>query len=172
MRKLSLLTYSIYELQKIDINHSLKIMNMLCDAEENNIRLQAPLASWIYLNDKKDIKMGPKMKQIIKDMYAKYPTPSQDNALKFLKSYKNKEFNKFYKSYIAENLRRDDNDFKDEMRELIKTLKKEKNISNYKICKLADVDMGNFHSFYELKKNDKLSKEKVKNIVSACNQLN
>lgn len=171
MRKLSLKTYSIYELRKINVDHSLKIMNMLYDVEKNNVRLLAPLVTWLYLNSKNNINAGQNVSKLLKDIYKKYPNVSEENMLNYLKHSKNEELNKYYKSYVSENQRRDEDEFKDKMRNLIKILKSEKDLSNYEICKRAKVDAGNFHSFYSLNRNDRLSKEKIKTIVQICNDI-
>lgn len=168
MRKLSLQTYSIYELKKIDFDHSLRIMNMLYDAETDNVRLIAPLVTWLYLNNKRNIETGPKVSEILKDAFDKYPDIKEENMLSYLKNSKNNELKKFYLSFISENKRRDEDEFKNKMRNLIKSLKKNKGLSNYRICKLAKVDIGNFHSYFELNKNDRLSKEKIKTIIQVC----
>ena len=172
MRKLSLLTYSLYELRRIDFDHSLKIMNMLYDAENDNVRLLPPLVTWLYLNDKQKLEMGDNVRKTLDDMYGKYPNISEENALEYLKNSDNEELNKFYKSFVSENLRRDEDYFKNSTRQIIESLQKEKNFSSYKICKLANVDVGNFHAFYKLKKNNRLSSKKLMEIVSICNELN
>lgn len=172
MKKLSLQTYSLYELRKIDFDHSLKIMNMLYDVEKDNVRLLPPLVTWLYLNDKKKLETGKSVRRILDDMYDKFPNISEENALEYLKNSNNEELNKYYKSYISENLRRDENYFKDNVRELINSFQKEKGFSNYKICKLANVDVGNYHSFIKLNKNDKISLKKLMKIIEICNELN
>lgn len=171
MKKLSLATYNIYELKKIDVNHTLKIKNMLNDVENNNIRLLAPLATFIYLGNHINLQVGPKLCAITSDMFKKYPNISEENALKYLKNSKNIDLNKYYESYISENQRRDENELKNKFRNGIKKLQKEKGISNYKICKLANVDVGNFHSFYELNRNERLSVNKLETILNICISL-
>lgn len=168
MKKLSLKTYNIYQLRRLDETHSLKIKNMLNDVEYTNIRLLAPLASFIYLGNYRDMSVGPKLSKVVKDMFKKYPEVSEENALKYLKNSKDEELNKYYHSFISENMRRDENELKDRYRRVIKKTQQEKKISNYKICKLAKVDMGNFHSFYELNRNDRLSINKLETILNVC----
>lgn len=168
MKKLSLKTYNIYQLRKLDETHSLKIKNMLNDVEYTNIRLLAPLATFIYLGNYKDMSVGPKLGAVVKDMFKKYPEVSEENALKYLKNSKDLDLVKYYESFISENMRRDENEIKNKFRKGIKILQKQKRLSNYKICKLANVDVGNFHSFYELNKNDRLSVNKLETILNVC----
>ena len=168
MKKLSLKTYNIYSLKRLDEKHTLKIMNMLNDVEYNNPRLLAPLATFIYLSNYKDLSVGPKLSKIVKDMFSKYPNINEDNALKYLKESKNIDLNKYYNSFISENMRRDENDIKNKLRKGIKKLKDEKSMSNYKICKLANIDVGNFHSFIELNRNEKLSVKNLQNVLNIC----
>ena len=168
MKKLSLKTHNIYSLKKIDEKHSLKIMNMLNDVEYTNPRLLAPLASFIYLGNYRDLSVGPKLSKVVKEMFELYPDISEESALKYFKESNNIDLNKYYESFISENMRRDENELKNKLRNGIRKLKTEKNISNYKICKLSNVDVGNFHSFYELNKNEKLSVSKLENILNMC----
>lgn len=168
MKKLSLKTYNVYQLRKLDETHSLKIKNMLNDVEYTNIRLLAPLATFIYLGNYKDMSVGPKLGAVVKDMFKKYPEVSEENALKYLKNHKDDEINRYYHSYIAENTRRDETELKNRYRRVIKKTQKQKGLSNYKICKLANIDMGNFHSFYELNRNDRLSVNKLETILNIC----
>lgn len=171
MKKLSLATYNIYELKRLDFDHTLKIKNMLNDVEDSNVRLLAPLATFIYLGNHINLQVGPKLYAVTSDMFKKYPNISEENALKYLKNSQNIDLKKYYESYTSENQRRDENDLKNKFRKGIKKLQKEKNISNYKICKLANVDMGNFHSFYELNKNERLSVNKLEAILNVCINL-
>lgn len=165
------MTYSIYELKKIDVDHSLKLNKMLNDVETNNHRLLAPLATYIYLSDKKMLNVGKQLGEVVKDMFDKYPNISQENAIKYLTNSKNMDLNSFAKSFISENLRRDENEIKNRIRESIKTMQKHKNFTNYEICKKASVDMGNFHSFYELNRNNRLSLKKLIEISDICYKL-
>lgn len=168
MKKLSLKTYNIYSLKKIDENHTLKIMNMLNDVEYKNPRLLAPLAAFIYLSNYRNLSVGPKLNKVVKDMFNKYPDITEQNALKYLKESDNVDLNKYYSSFVSENMRRDENDIKDKLRSGIRKLKNEKNISNYKICKLANVDVGNFHSFLQLNRNEKMSVKSLQQILNIC----
>lgn len=171
MRKLSLRTYNIYELKKIDINHTLKIKNMLKDVEKRNPRLIAPLATFLYLENHNDISAGPNLEAVLKDMFNKYPKVSEENALKYLKNSKDDEINRYYYAYTSENMRRDQNELKNKFREDIKILQKRKKLTNYKICKLSNTDPGNFHTFYELNRNNRLSVEKLRSILNVCIKL-
>ena len=168
MRKLSLKTFNIYELKKIDINHTLKIKNMLEDVEKRNPRLIAPLATFLYLGNYKDMSVGPKLEKIVKDMFAKYPVVSEENALEYLKNSKDDEINRYYYAYTSENMRRDQNELKNKLRDDIKIFQKRKNLSNYKICKLTNTDPGNFHAFYELNRNDRMSVNRLRSILNMC----
>ena len=171
MRKLSLRTYNVYELKKIDIDHTLKIGKMLDDVENRNSRLLAPLATFIYLGNYKEMSVGPKLDAVVKDMFKKYPVVSEANALKYLKNSEDDEISRYYYAYVSENMRRDQNELKNKFRDDIKIYQKRKNISNYKICKLTNTDPGNFHSFYELNKNDRLSVKKLRTILNTCIKL-
>lgn len=168
MRKLSLKTYSVYELKKIDFDHSLKIKNMMNDVENDNPRLLAPLATFLYLGNHCNLSIGPKLAKVVNDMFNKYPEISEENALKYLKASKDDAINRFYHSFVSENTRRDENELKNKLRDDIKIYQKRKNISNYKMCKLTNTDIGNFHSFYELNRNEKLSVKKLRMILKAC----
>lgn len=171
MRKLSLRTYNVYELKKIDIDHTLKIGKMLDDVENKNPRLLAPLATFIYLGNHINLQVGPRLGAVVNDMFKKYPIVSETNALKYLKNSKDDEINRYYYAYTSENMRRDQNELKNKLRDDIKIYQKRKNLSNYKICKLTETDPGNFHSFYELNRNDKLSVKKLRSILNVCINL-
>lgn len=171
MRKLSLRTYNVYELKKIDIDHTLKIMNMLEDVEGRNPRLLAPLATFLYLGNYKEMPVGPRLEKVVQDMFKKYPVVSEANALKYLKNCEDDEISRYYYAYVSENMRRDQNELKNKLRDDIKIYQKRKNLSNYKICKLTNTDPGNFHSFYELNRNDKLSVKKLRAILNTCIKL-
>ena len=168
MRKLSLRTYNVYELKKIDIDHTLKIGKMLDDVEKKNPRLLAPLATFIYLGNYKEMPVGPKLDVVVKDMFKKYPVVSEANALKYLKDNEDDELSRYYRSYMSENMRRDENEIKNRYRRIIQDVQKEKNISNYKLCKLSNTDQGNFHSFFKLNRNDRLSTKKLSLVLSIC----
>lgn len=166
MKKLSLKTYSKYQLIRLDVTHTLKIRKMIYDVEHTNIRLLAPLATYLYLNNYNQETVGPRLAEVLNDMYEKYPNISEANALEYLKNSKNLDLNKYYNSFISENIRRDENDIKDKYRNAIVKFKKQKDISNYKICKLVGIDVGNFHSFYVLNRNEKLSVSKLEKIIN------
>lgn len=51
---------------------------------------------------------------------------------------------------------------------ILKYFKKRKNLSNYKICKLTNTDPGNFHAFYELNRNDRMSVNRLRSILNMC----
>ena len=168
MKKLSLKTYNIYSLKRIDENHSLKIKNMLNDVEYRNPRLLAPLACFLYLGNYSDMSVGPKLSKVVKEMFSLYPNVNEENALEYMKKSDNVELNKYYNSFVSENMRRDENEIKNKLRNGINKIKNEKKISNYRICKLANIDVGNFHSFLELKRNEKLSVKNLENVLNVC----
>ena len=110
----------------------------------------------------------PRLEKVVQDMFKKYPVVSEANALKYLKNCEDDEISRYYYAYVSENMRRDQNELKNKFRDDIKIYQKRKNLSNYKICKLTNTDPGNFHSFYELNKNDKLSVKKLRTILNVC----
>lgn len=171
MKKISLKYYSINQLKKFNQDHSLKIKTMLKDVENNNHRLLAPLATFIYLSNKTNLNTGEYLGSVTKDMFKKYPVITEENALLFLNDSKIEDLNAFAKSFKAENARRDENEFKDRIRKSIQIMQKQKNFSNYEICKRANIDVGNFHSFYVLNKNNKLSVKKLLEISDVCYKM-
>ena len=171
MRKLSLKTYSVYMMKQTCEEHCLKIKIMFQEVEEGNRRLLAPLATWLYLTEKRTLETGKELRKVLKDMFEKYPEISEENALMYLENSDDEDLNKFYNSFISQNLRRDETEYKNRMRKMINIIKDEKHLSNYKICKLCRVDNGNFHSFMQLERNDRISSKKLSMILRICHDL-
>lgn len=167
MKKLSLKTYSIYELRKLNNDHSLKVLKML--KNNDNPRLLAPIAVYAYLsNIKENNSFNKNTNEILSNMYSEYPDNNENNALRYLQLSHNDELVKFYNSYVSENMRRDEKDIKSKYKKAIYKLQKEKKISNYKVCKLANIDFGNYHSFFQLNNYNRLSVAKLENALNVC----
>ena len=58
---------------------------------------------------------------------------------------------------------------KDELRKKIRVIKDKHDLTNYRICQIADINRGNFELFFSKNMNDRLSLEKCKKVLCALN---
>jgi hypothetical protein len=164
MRKLSLKTYSTYSLKRMSYVNSLNLKKLLIEYETQNSRLFVPLLCWCYLNYKK-VENNTNLSYHLKNVYKQYPNINEQNMLSYLKDSNEEELQKYYHSFTSENIRRDESDSKNTYRERILRMKKEKNISSYKLCKMSNTNIGNFYAFLNKGDNNKISLKKCREIM-------
>jgi hypothetical protein len=168
MKKLSLKTYSLYCIKEFRQQNTMKLENLLQECEEGNSRLTAPFLCWCYLSDK-NIAESTLMKRYFDKFDSYLMKNKEQNLLMYLRLTNDLDFQKYYNSFLKENLKRDDNPEKDELREKIRVIKDKHNLTNYRICQIADINRGNFELFFSKNMNDRLSLEKCKKVLCALN---
>ena len=164
MRKLSLRTYNTYSLKRMSCCHSLSLKKLLKEYETQNSRLFAPLLCWCYLNEK-DVNNNTQLSYHLEMLNNMYPQVSEDNLLLYLQNCDDKECQKYYHSFMSENMRRNETEKKNTYRRRIIKKKRELNLSDYQLCKLAKVNSGNFNAFFYKQDNNKLSLKKCRELM-------
>ena len=93
-----------------------------------------------------------------------YPTISEENVLSYLQNCEDVECKKYCHSFLSENIRRDETE-KNAYRKCIIKIKKQTKLSAYKLCKLANINSGNYDSFFNKGNNNKLSLKKCRELM-------
>ena len=164
MRKLSLRTYNTYSLKRMSCCHSLSLKKLLKEYETQNSRLFAPLLCWCYLNEK-DVINNTQLYYHLEMLNNMYPQVSEDNLLLYLQNCDDKECQKYYHSFMSENMRRNETEKKNTYRRRIIKKKRELNLSDYQLCKMAKINSGNFDAFFYKQDNNKLSLKKCRELM-------
>lgn len=164
MRKLSLRTYNTYSLKRMSCCHSLSLKKLLKEYETQNSRLFAPLLCWCYLNEK-DVINNTQLSYHLEMLNNMYPQVSEDNLLLYLQNCDDKECQKYYHSFMSENMRRNETEKKNTYRRRIIKKKRELNLSDYQLCKMAKINSGNFDAFFYKQDNNKLSLKKCRELM-------
>ena len=164
MRKLSLRTYNTYSLKRMSCCHSLSLKKLLKEYETQNSRLFAPLLCWCYLNEK-DVINNTQLSYHLEMLNKMYPQVSEDNLLLYLQNCDDKECQKYYHSFMSENMRRNETEKKNTYRRRIIKKKRELNLSDYQLCKLAKVNSGNFNAFFYKQENNKLTLKNCRELM-------
>lgn len=159
MREISLKGFSRRYLIQLSHGHNLKINEMLVEVGTCNIRLYAPLLIWCYLTDKIVTKESRIYGELL-ILRKLYPEPKEEDLIEYCQESRNRELNKFIKSFIAYNRRKDTNELKDGYRDCIKRFQSELGLSAYQISKLTDIQTSNFYSWYNKNDNRKISLKK------------
>ena len=162
MRKLSLRTYNTYSLKRMSYCHSLSLKKLLKEYETQNSRLFVPLLCWCYLNEK-DVNNNTQLSlEMLNNMYSQV---SEDNILLYLQNCDDEECQKYYHSFMSENMRRNETEKKNTYRRRIINMKEKTKITAYQLCKLAKVNSGNFDAFFYKEDNNKLSLKKCRELM-------
>ena len=164
MRKLSLRTYNTYSLKRMSCCHSLSLKKLLKEYETQNSRLFAPFLCWCYLNEK-DVINNTQLSYHLEMLNNMYPQVSEDNLLLYLQNCDDKECQKYYHSFMSENMRRNETEKKNTYRRRIIKKKRELNLSDYQLCKMAKINSGNFDAFFYKQDNNKLSLKKCRELM-------
>lgn len=152
MKKLSLKTFSYYYLRRLNENHHFKVNQMLQDVENKNVRLYAPLLAWCYLT-KKDVSKKSKLTSDLSSLNA-FGQINEYTFLTYCQTSSNLELQKFVQSFQSENKRREnDKNLKENYRVFFQAQKQEKNLSSYRLAKMAQAQPANFDAFLKGKLN-------------------
>ena len=146
MKKLSLKTFSYYYLRRLNEQHNFKVNQMLQDIEYKNVRLYAPLLAWCYFTKK----AVPKQSKLALDLSNLNSSGqiSETMFLSYCQKSSNLELQKFVHSFQAENKRRENqNQLKEGYRSFFQAQKREKNLSSYRLAKMAKAQQANFDAF-------------------------
>lgn len=164
MRKLSLKTYNTYSLKRMSYCHYLSLKKLLTEYETQNSRLLAPLLSWCYLNQK-EVNNNTLLSYHLYMVNQMYPNVSEDNMLLYLQNSQEEECQKYCHSFLSENMRRDETEKKNTYRKRIMNMKEKTKLSAYQLCKLPNVNAGNFDAFFNKGDNNKLSLKKCREMM-------
>lgn len=172
MKKQNLKTFSKAYLKKLtQAPNQFKVNQMLVDVDTTHHRLYAPLLTWCFLTQKKVPTASSlyhelqALKKAFSDSY------TEEALLSFYKQSNNMELIKFVEAYQNENKQRDENELKNNYRDALKKLQKQKSVSDYRMCKLANLQAANFSAFYHHNQNNRLSLRKCKTLLHALYEL-
>ena len=172
MKKQNLKTFSKAYLKKLtQTPNQFKVNQMLKDVDTTQHRLYAPLLTWCFLTQKR----VPTISSLYHELQTLKEELSQncteEDLLSFYQQSNNMELIKFVEAYQNENRQRDENELKNNYRDALKKLQKQKHVSDYKMCKLANLQAANFSAFYHHHQNNRLSLQKCKTLLHALYEL-
>ena len=158
MKSLSLRTYSRYYLQKR--YGSLKVREMAQVAETTHHRLYPALLVYAFFMDSQDDWFSGKLQYHLAKMRQDKTEKTDEAVITYMRNTEDMDLVKFCDTFRGANQRRDETDFKNTYRDALKRLKDEKRLSEYRLCKMAEANPGNFSAFMK-GDNSKLSSEKL-----------
>ena len=160
MKSLSLKTYARKYLYALSGDHSFQLVRFAADAETTNHRLYAPLVVYAYLTGMDENKFSGRTLETLRWLREACPVGNDGEVVAFLLDCGDEELEKFALTFQGENARRDQNDLKNRYRAALEKLMVEKGLSQYRLCKYAGANPGNFHRFLNMNDNSALSLNK------------
>lgn len=154
MRALTFKGFLSSYVKDLSSENTLNIKKLAEEAENSNPRLVEPLILYAYFN----VEPNQARRQLVNSkLFEKYVSfadtyVDKSEALHYLEccSTVPDDYQKVYKSYVAKaNVNKVDNELKENMREKIISLQKQKNISAYSVvkCKSLSLNKGNYYGF-------------------------
>lgn len=166
MREMTFKAYTKYYLRDLTGSRSLNIHKLAKKLDKNRRLLEPLILYCLYFNKKEILKkyVGQKYLDIVNEI-------AIDNVFdeKYRYEY---TFLKIRTSYQRKiNVYNYDRDIKSHLRDNIKTLMKNKNVSTYYIYKSLDLNKGNVNAFISKGDIDKLSLEKTRKILHFVKEI-
>lgn len=169
MRTLSLKTYSKQYLYRL--HGSLKLKEMAAEVNQSNHRLFAPLLAYAYLTGTNRSYFDGLCQSFLQKMDADNIPATDEGVLEFFNSSGNEELVKYCLTFKGTNMRKDENDAKNACRKALLKLKQQKGLTEYRLCRLASANPGNFYAFLHQNDNSKLSLKKCNEAVQKAFEL-
>ena len=160
MKSVSLKTYTRMCLYDLSGDHSFQLVRFAADAETINHRMYAPLVVYAFLTDMDENRFSGRTLESLRWLREACPVGDDSDVVSFLLDCGDEELEKFALTFQGENARRDQNDLKNRYRAVLKKLMTEKGLSQYRLCKYAEANPGNFHRFLNMNDNSALSLKK------------
>lgn len=145
MKSLSLKTYSRYYLYKLYGN--LRVKEMGRAVEETHHRLYPALLTYAYFTDSNPAWFSGKLRDHLVRMRELNTPKTDDSVTAYLSGSGDMDLVKFCETFRGANMRRDETELKNTYRDALIKLKKQKKLSEYRLCRMAEANPGNFHAF-------------------------
>ena len=149
MRTVSLQTYSREYVKTHSMCKNTDVDQLFLETQNGNSVLYYPLFMYCYSNGKSRM-----LKKYFADLCAEVP----EDYLSFFET--DERFSKFYSSFKSVNLRKDDTEFKNNVRKMLHST----SYSKYKMAKTCGAQPANMLAFIK-GDNTKLSREKCSKLV-------
>ena len=160
MKSLSLKMYARNYMYELSGDHSFQLVRFAADAETINHRMYAPLVVYAFLTDMDENRFSGRTLESLRWLREACPVGDDSDVVSFLLDCGDEELEKFALTFQGENARRDQNDLKNRYRQALKKLMNQKNLTQYRLCKYAAANPGNFHRFLNMNDNSALSLKK------------
>ena len=160
MKSLSLKMYARNYMYDLSGDHSFHLVRFAVDAETTNHRLYAPLVVYAFLTDMDESRFSGRTLESLRWLREACPNGDDSDVVNFLLNCEDEELAKFALTFQGENARRDQNDLKNRYRQALIKLMSQKNLTQYRLCKYAGANSGNFHRFMNMNDNSALSLKK------------
>ncbi len=160
MKRISLKTYAKNYMYELSGDHSFKLTRFVQEAETTNHRLYAPLVVYAFLTDMDESKFSGRTLEGLRWLQEKCTEKEDSCVVDVLMNCGDEELSKFVLTFQGENMRRNQDDLKNRYRQALKKLMEQKNLTQYRLCKYAEANAGNFHRFMNMNDNSALSLKK------------